>query len=426
MRIAIVDYSGHAFPVHLARALAAKGHDLIHLYFSEFQSPHGKLERVAGDPTNLQIKPVSLGVGFPKYSFFRRRLHEIKIGKAFAAEIEAFQPDIVLAGNCPLDCALEIGKSTRRTNRRFIFWQQDIYSTAISRILGRKLGFTGRLIGSYYRRMERRILQMSHATIVISHDFVDSIRREFGITTGNVHVIENWAPLDEIPIRPKNNSWAADHGLIDKKIVLYSGTIGLKHDPQQILELARGLREDVDARIVVVSEGPFARALAGDARELGLGNLLVLPFQPFDAFPDVLGSADIAIAILEPDAGAFSVPSKVLSYLCAGRPVVLSAPPENLAARIIDTCKAGKVVAAGDRNGFVAAVRELIADSQLRATAGQNARAYAETTFDIDVISTRFEAIFREALMGLEATKLTTPVIVPAILPPGGSPSPSQ
>lgn len=425
MRIAIVDYSGHAFPVHLARALAAKGHDLLHLYFSEFQSPHGKLEKVKGDPENLDIRPVSLGMDFPKYSFFKRRLHEIKIGKAFAAEIDAFKPDVVLAGNCPLDCVLQIGRSTRHANRRFIFWQQDIYSTAISRILGRKLGPVGKLIGRYYRGMERRILQMSDATIVISQDFVDSIRREFGISTGNVHVIENWAPLDEIPQRPKNNSWAADQGLTDKKVVLYSGTIGLKHDPQQILDLAHGLRNDADTRIVVISEGPFARWLGGEALAHGLDNLMVLPFQRFDAFPNVLGNADITIAVLEPDAGAFSVPSKVLSYLCAGRPIVLSAPPENLAARIIETCKAGKVVEAGNRAAFVAAVRELITNAELRAITGRNARAYAEMTFDIDVISTRFEAIFRDALMGLDATKRSTPIMVPAVLPPSSSSSSS-
>lgn len=425
MRIAIVDYSGHAFPVHLARALAAKGHDLLHLYFSEFQSPHGKLEKVKGDPENLDIRPVSLGMDFPKYSFFKRRLHEIKIGKAFAAEIDAFKPDVVLAGNCPLDCVLQIGRSTRHANRRFIFWQQDIYSTAISRILGRKLGPVGKLIGRYYRGMERRILQMSDATIVISQDFVDSIRREFGISTGNVHVIENWAPLDEIPQRPKNNSWAADQGLTDKKVVLYSGTIGLKHDPQQILDLAHGLRNDDDTRIVVISEGPFARWLGGEALAHGLDNLMVLPFQRFDAFPNVLGNADITIAVLEPDAGAFSVPSKVLSYLCAGRPIVLSAPPENLAARIIETCKAGKVVEAGNRAAFVAAVRELITNAELRAITGRNARAYAEMTFDIDVISTRFEAIFRDALMGLDATKRSTPIMVPAVLPPSSSSSSS-
>ena len=43
-------------------------------------------------------------------------------------------------------------------------------------------------------------------------------------------------------------------------------------------------------------------------------SLRFMGFQPFEALPDVLGSADVLVAILEADAGVFSVPSKVLSY----------------------------------------------------------------------------------------------------------------
>ena len=35
-----------------------------------------------------------------------------------------------------------------------------------------------------------------------------------------------------------------------------------------------------------------------------------------------LGSADILLGLLEPEATAFSIPSKVLSYMSAGRPIV--------------------------------------------------------------------------------------------------------
>lgn len=411
MRIAIVDYSGHAFPVQLARALALRGHQVLHLYFREFQSPHGALQSVSTDPAALVIKPVTLGKAFPKYSFLRRRFHEIDIGKAFAARIETFAPDIVIAGNCPLDCVLAIGKSARLNGRKFIFWQQDIYSTAIGRILGRKFGMLGRLIGRYYRQVERRILAMSNATIVISQDFVDSIRTELAMPTTNVHVIENWAPLGDIPMRAKDNAWSRRHGLRDKTVVLYSGTIGLKHDPQQIFDLAVSLKDRSDVKIVVVSEGPFADWLTDSSAEAGLSNILVLPFQPYAEFPDVLGSADLTIAVLEQDAGAFSVPSKVLSYLCAGRPIVLSAPPENLAARIIAGAGAGLTVAAGDRAGFVAAVQTLIVDNAARVTAGRQARLYAETTFDIASITTRFEAIFHDALA-------TRPMETPELAPP--------
>lgn len=413
MRIAIVDYSGHAFPIQLSRSLAGKGHDVLHLHFSEFQSPHGRLEKHADDSTNLTVQPVSLGRPFPKYSLFKRRFEEIKIGKAFAARISAFRPDIVVACNCPLDCALQIGKSALKSGQRFVFWQQDIYSAAIRKILGRRFGGMGQAIGAYYNYMEKRIISMSHATIVISPDFLETIEKQFALPTSNVHVIENWAPLSEIPVCAKSNAWATRHGLADKKVILYSGTIGLKHDPQQIIDLAQSLRSEPDTRIVVISEGPFADWLANHAKESGLDNILVLPFQPFADFPNVLGTADVAIAVLEPDAGTFSVPSKILSYLCAGRPIVLSAPLENLAARIVTQSEAGAVVAAGNRTDFVAAVNALIGDATQRETAGSNARAYAERMFDIERIAGRFETIFKALpnLTGLMAAVPSPSVI---------------
>lgn len=253
--------------------------------------------------------------------------------------------------------------------------------------------------------MEQRILSMSNATIVISQDFVEKIRQELAMPTANVHLIENWAPLDDIPVRPKINAWSTRHDLTDKKVILYSGTIGLKHDPQQLLDLAENLKDDAEIKIVVISEGPFVDWLAEASRQKGLNNVYVLPFQSYADFPDVLGTADLAIALLEQDAGAFSVPSKILSYLCAGRPIVLSAPPENLAARIISGCGAGRVVAAGDRASFVAAVRALTENSVARLEAGRNARTYAETKFNIGTITSRFEAIFRDESKSKQAPK---------------------
>ena len=70
-----------------------------------------------------------------------------------------------------------------------------------------------------------------------------------------------------------------------------------------------------------------------------LKNLTTLPLQTFGVYAEVLGSADVLVGMIEPDAGRFSVPSKILSYLCACRPIVLSAPLDNLAATIIDSEK---------------------------------------------------------------------------------------
>lgn len=51
-------------------------------------------------------------------------------------------------------------------------------------------------------------------------------------------------------------------------------------------------------------------------------NLEVLPFQACEGLRGVTGAADVLIAILEADAGVFSVPSEVLSYFCGSPPTL--------------------------------------------------------------------------------------------------------
>jgi colanic acid biosynthesis glycosyl transferase WcaI len=166
----------------------------------------------------------------------------------------------------------------------------------------------------------------------------------------------------------------------------------MKHNPELLVQVAVA---NPDARMVVVSEGSTVDWLRDRVTELGLPNVTLLPFQPFAELPDMLASADVLVAVLEPEAGVFSVPSKVLTYLCAGRPIVMAVPPENLAARIVASNGAGAVVPPSDQAGFVAAVSRMLADGDAQAEAGQRARAYAERTFDIEAITDRFEQILK-------------------------------
>jgi len=83
----------------------------------------------------------------------------------------------------------------------------------------------------------------------------------------------------------------------------------------------------------------------------------------------------------------------VLSYFCAGRPVLLAVPKANLAAKIVMDCGAGLVVEPTDVSGFCATAQRLIDSPQLREELGRAGRRYAETHFDIRKIGDRFERI---------------------------------
>ena len=145
------------------------------------------------------------------------------------------------------------------------------------------------------------------------------------------------------------------------------------------------------------SEGPGADYVKSEALRRDLGNLKVLPFQPMDVYPDVLGTADVLVSMLELGAGRYSVPSKVLTYLCAGRAILAALPLDNLASRIVARAGAGLVAAPGDLAGFLAAAESLLDQPARRAAAGAAARAYAERAFDIAAIAARFDAVLAAA-----------------------------
>ena len=398
MRVVIADYSGHAFPVQLSRELARRGHVVLHLHFAGFLTPKGLLSVGPDDPSTLAIGAITLDRPFAKYSLFRRRFQEVEIGRRIAARIEAFAPDVVVGCNMPLDTLHAIVKRSRQRSWPFVFWQQDIYSDAIGRILTKRFGLAGRLLGMHYKRIERAALIASSAVVVISDHFASALVNDFALSTDLIHVIENWAPLEDLTPLPRNNAWARSQGLANAEVVLYSGTLGLKHDASKLLSVAKKLQERPRAVLVVVSEGYSADWLAGEAKRTGLTNLRVLPFQTYDDYPGVLSSADVLIALLEDDAGAFSVPSKVLSYLCAERAIVLSVPESNLVSRIIVESGGGVSVSPDDITGFTDSIVRLLDDEPSRRLAARNGRRYAEQTFAIKSIAARFESIFASIL----------------------------
>ena len=92
------------------------------------------------------------------------------------------------------------------------------------------------------------------------------------------------------------------------------------------------------------------------------------------------------------------MPSKILNYLCAGRPVLGAIPLENAAAKNIITANAGIIVEPDDINAFVTNARRLYGDDKLCTKMGKNGRTYAEQTFSIQKIGNKFEDILHNCL----------------------------
>ncbi len=407
MRILIHDYAGHAFAVELSRSLAKRGHKVLHAYCSSTHSPRGVLVPRPDDADSLQVQALDLGEMIPKSGYLRRLRMESAYGRLVVDCCRDFQPEVVLSGNTPSIPQYQLAKFCKAEGVRHVFWVQDIYGLAAYKLLSRKLPLIGHAIGKYFISLDRRSAQRSDSIVVITEDF-KPVLDQWGIDLSRVHVVENWSVLADLPLRPRENAWSVEQGLSSGPRFLYSGTLAMKHNPRLLLELAKVLNRQQDGEMIVISEGAGIEWLQREAAAANIRSLRCFPFQPFERMADVLGSGDVLVVILEADAGAFSVPSKALSYLCAGRAILGAVPRQNLVAKLVENHGAGLVVEPDDLEGFCQAAGKMLEFPVERAKYGVAARQYAEANFDLERITDRFEKIFRSRAASSPSAKRQT------------------
>ena len=400
MKLLLHDYSGHAFTAQLGRALARRGIEVVYASFEGFETPKGRVAGMVGDPANFRAVQVGISGKLDKDNLLKRHGQQLEYARQILELMLAERPDVVLSANAPIEVQEQLLAACRSLGAAFVFWVQDIHAEAIERIIGKMNGVLGWLVGAYYRRKEAGVLRNSDGVVVIAGAFSDVLAGpRWGLDVADMVVIENWANIADMPVMPRDNAWARQNMRDGRRRVVYSGTLARKHNPELLLELARKL----DADVYLFAQGSGADIVRDTAAAEGLDNVIVRPWVSVDDLPCMLAGADIVLAIIDADAGVFSVPSKVLSYLAAGKPILASIPVENLAAVIVAREGAGLVAAPGDMEALIQHARTLLEQPALRAKMGRAGRAYAEKAFDIDLISARFEQILRNASQARQA-----------------------
>jgi len=142
--------------------------------------------------------------------------------------------------------------------------------------------------------------------------------------------------------------------------VVFAGNLGMAQSLDTVLDAAERLRDLPDLRFVLVGSGQRSDWLAGQVAARALGQVQ-LPgrFEP-QQMPAILAQAQALLVTLNPDpAMALTVPSKVQTYLAAGRPIIAALNGEG--ARVVRDAGAGIACPAGDADALAAALRRLYA-----------------------------------------------------------------
>lgn len=180
-----------------------------------------------------------------------------------------------------------------------------------------------------------------------------------------VSVISNWADTSYVhPIDKTLNPFIKEHGLENKFVVLYSGNMGLTHDLESLIKAAVLLKEERRLIFVLIGDGGKRRNLQDLVSKTNPGNVLFLPFQDENNFPQAMAAADLGVVTLGVGAEGISVPSKTYVNFAAGLCLLSIAPASSELCRLIRENDAGMICEPGHPEQVAEAIRILMNDEQ--------------------------------------------------------------
>lgn len=256
----------------------------------------------------------------------------------------------------------------------FVYNLQDIFPDSLA---GTGLAKKGGLLWKIGRVIENFTYRNADKIIVISEDFKRNIMAK-GVPEEKIVVVYNWVDEEAVKHVPREENKLFDaYGLDRKKFyITYSGNIGLTQNMDMLLEVAKELEtEEPDIQFVLIGEGAYKKRVQEIIAEKNIGNVALLPFQPYEDISHVFSLGDAGLVISKPGVGENSVPSKTWSILSASRPVLANFD-ENELKTIVAENQCGIFTKAGDKEAFKQAILDLYHDRARCEQLGRNGREF--------------------------------------------------
>jgi glycosyltransferase involved in cell wall biosynthesis len=293
----------------------------------------------------------------------------------------AGRADVVIATSPPLFVGAA-GLVIARVNRApFVLDVRDLWPAAAVSLNQISSGAALRLA----ELLERTLYRQADAVVAVTHPFCDHIDRIRGRPPRTI-LIPNGTLEMFIDGTDERNRLGVPN---DRFLATFAGTLGIAQGLSVILDAAGTTNGGIE--FALVGEGPVKDALVAEVAHRRLGNVHFHPQVPLMGVPPILAGSDALIVPLSshPTFADF-VPSKMIDYMAAGRPVVLAASGEP--ARMLDAAGAGVVVPPEDGAALAEAVGWLQEHPEQARDMGARGREWARKRLR-SVQAERFEQV---------------------------------
>lgn len=352
----------------LGMALAERGH-IVH--FVSYELPF----RLQGFQENVFYHSVD----FVTYPLFRHPPYSLALTTKMAEVAEEHKIQIWHAHYAIPHAVCAILARDMMTNGKRFKLVTTLHGTDIT-LVGTDPGFF---------RLTKYAMESSDAVTSVSNWLTDETQRAFNLRVP-VRTIYNFINLEKFGARHVERCTLAEKG---EKIVMHISNFRPVKRVTDVVRAFKKISDRVDARLIMVGDGPERLSAVGVARQLGIGDRI-----------KYLGNNENVELIL-PCADLVFQPSEhesfglvALEAMACGVPVL--GTDSGGVREVVVNGETGYLCEVGDIESMAARAIEILTNDERARGMGARGRKHAEAHFARAPIVSQYEALYRELLNG--------------------------
>lgn len=372
----------------LLRSLIKKGEVVFSVTSIERRKGISTCLSKAGDNRLLLVKTFNI----QKTNLLEKGLGTLAIKRQYIRAINKFfkgiKFDLILYPTPPITLCGVVEYYKKRDKAKTYLMLKDIFpQNAVDIGLMRTSGIKG-LLYKYFRKKEKKLYYVSDKIGCMSQANVDYLlTNNLDIKPTDVEIFPNCIEVKDVALSLEERSFVRNNYNIpeDKIVFVYGGNLGKPQGIPFIIECLRAEANNRDVFFLIIGDGTEFEVLEEYSKDSGQKNFKLIKQLPSDEFDKVLAACDVGLIFLDHRFTIPNFPSRLLSYMQAGLPVLACTDAATDIGKYVLKAGFGWWCESNDVRAFSSLVEKII-NSPI-SEMGEKAKKEVSTQFDVGKIA---------------------------------------
>ncbi|RLG37767.1 MAG: hypothetical protein DRN91_04525 [Candidatus Alkanophagales archaeon] len=182
--------------------------------------------------------------------------------------------------------------------------------------------------------VNRMVFKVAEKVVVLSEGMKNTLVHGKKVPAEKIEIIPLWGK-PELDATSSDNLIREELKVKDSELLLlYAGNMGILHPLDIIIEAAKRL-QGKSVKFLFIGDGAKRRYLMERVKNENIKQVSFLPFQPVGKFIQILVSSDACLVTIGKGLENLALPSRIFTFMSAGKPIITIMNPEADVAKII-------------------------------------------------------------------------------------------